>query len=177
MTDRPSESTPVVVRQCGHCGREERNPEAQRCTCGRWLPGNNAGRPFPAGHELRRVHGARSGRALAERTASALEELEAALDGGPGSEPRYARARQLAAAAIARVLLLEEWLDVVGVLDGKGRIRPAVKALEAAHGAAQRWLVELGMTPRAAAGLGVDLSRAKANLAAELAAERRKRDG
>src|SRR5205809_4308694 len=91
---------------CRGCGAEVPTDAGQCPSCRRFLPGNSA-----ALH-----HGARAGTQLAAATADALADVDEAIDGGPGSEPRFALARASAAHALARVRLLEEFFDERGLL-------------------------------------------------------------
>jgi hypothetical protein len=100
-------------------------------------------------------------------TSTALDEIEHTLGNGPGSEPRFAIARQSCARALARVRLLEAWLEDRGLLDSKGRPRPSTRLLADAHSALLLHLQALGMTPISAARLGLDLTR-QIDLATEL---------
>jgi hypothetical protein len=82
-------------------------------------------------------------------------------------------ARGSAARALARVRLLETFLEARGLLDAKGRPRPATKLLTEAHASLLRHLEALGLTPGSAAKLGVDLRKMQGlSLAAKVAAER-----
>src|SRR2546428_408995 len=101
MTD-PNESV-----RCGRCQTANASG-AQRCQqC----------HSFLAGSAIQLVHGARQGKALERTTTEALAAIEAVLVDQPGSEPRFGLARRAAARALARVELLTEHVDSVGVLD------------------------------------------------------------
>jgi len=148
---------------CRRCGADV-GPEHGQCpSCGLFLPGNT----------LAVAHGATHSAALVKATANAATEVDAAIGGGVGSEPRYALSRDSAAAALARVRLLEAFLDDRGLLDGKGHPRPATKLLTEARASLLRHLEALGLTPSSAAKLGVDLGKMQGlSLAAKVAAER-----
>jgi hypothetical protein len=149
---------------CPRCGHPNPAGTGQCESCRTFLPGNK----LSVG--VRRTHGATKGIALLEATDAAMEAIVEALGDGPGSEPRYAVARYSAARALARMRLLEDFLSLRGLLDSKGRPRPASKLLSEAHGALLKHLDALGLTPMAASRLGLDLTRAKAvDIRAELA--------
>ncbi len=171
----PPESSDPAPRTCARCGRSEPDLAVGQCpSCKGFLPGNQEGRTFEQGNDASLVHGAKAGADLVQATESALVEIEAAVGDGPGSEPRFALARASAARALARVRLLEEYLDRVGILDSKGRPRPSTKLLEQAHAGFLKHLEAFGMTPASAARLGLDLTRAKsASIAVQLADARR----
>lgn len=154
----------IVPRQsarCPSCGEPDPGPDQCR-RCRRFLPGNRLAATAPL------THGTRSPARLQAATDEAIGQIEVAIADGPGSERRYALARHSAAKALARLQLLEAFLDERGLLDAKGRPRPAAKLLNEAHGSFLRHLEALGLTPMSAAKLGVDLGRAR-NLAEALA--------
>lgn len=130
---------------------------------------------FGLGNTLAVRHGA-EGRALAARVPDCLARIEQALDGGPGAGDRFGPARHQAAAALARVELLQDYLGRCGWFDGRGRPRPATRQLLEASAGLLRWLDALGMTPASAGRLGVDLAKRQVlDLRAELAEGRRLR--
>ncbi|MEX2275243.1 MAG: hypothetical protein WEA10_06745 [Actinomycetota bacterium] len=156
-------AVPAPSVRCGKCQRPI-PVDVDRCPgCGVFTPGNRASL----------VHGAATSSDLAIETAKAVEELATALEGGPGLEARYVHARMSAARAIARSRLLAEYLERVGILDGRGRPRTShLKLLADTEAAVLRWLDALACTPSAAARLGVDVARTQ-TLAEQLARQRK----
>jgi hypothetical protein len=94
-----------------------------------------------------------------------VNELADALPwrGADGGVPMaFRRAVHLAAVALWRVQMCEAYLARVGDCDEDGELRPEVDRLAAAAEGAAKHLDRLGMTPAAAAKLGLDLSRGMA---------------
>lgn len=135
------------------------------------VPGQGA----DAAHRALTTHGAYSERLVADVSAEVREIMEALADAAPvraadGGLPSHdVVAVELAARQLRRLRAVETYLDLHGVLDEKGNVRPATDLGNQLAAGLLRMLADLGMTPASRAKLGVDLART-ADLAADLAA-------
>lgn len=149
-------------RRCGHVPPDE----ADRCPgCHSFLPGNRAAL----------IHGGRSDRLTPALIESARAEVEEILRDSPGSEPRFALAREQCAWTLARVRRMRSYLEGVDLFNAKGRMRGVIDRLDRAEVTLARLIDALGLSPAAAGKLGVNLGRAR-NLA-EALAEMESEDG
>jgi hypothetical protein len=126
-------------------------------------------RRFEEGNGAGLRHGAYSSRAIAP----VAEEIEAALAemvaGTPAAAPSFAAARGALALRLARLQKVREWIDAQhdgSPLDAAGDPLAAAKLETELLAGIEKSLDSLGLTPTAAAKLGVDLVRGEALVAA-----------
>ena len=119
--------------------------------------------PFPPGNVLSLKHGANSAR-VTDPLAADLAQSVAGVD-YLNAEPAFAAAVSAWARAEARVLVVSEYLDANGVLDAKGKPRPAADLLVKLERLASEARARLGLDPMSRARLGKDLSGAQVDLA------------
>lgn len=118
-------------------------------------------RTFEPGHTVSLKHGAWAERLIGPRAAELAPLVEQLVAGTPAEAPMF---------ALARVALARRWaiLERVGayvdaadsLIDEEGKPLPAVALEGKLLGGLARDLDALGLTPRSAAALGVDLTRA-----------------
>lgn len=119
--------------------------------------------PFEPGNMAHLKHGAWSPSLIEPRAA---ELVEAALAETPYlTEPRYTASVWAWARAEARILLLSDYLDRVGLLDDRGRPRGAVDTLLRCESLAAKARTVLGLDPLSRARLGRDVTAARVDMA------------
>lgn len=147
-----------------------RDPEARARQLANLKSGERSGNLIPgqgaeAGKAARTSHGAYSERLVADVNAEVRELLEALSDAAPvravdGGLPAHdVIAVERAARLLRRYRAVENYLDLHGLLDEKGNVRPAAELSDQLGASLDRVLAALGMTPAARAKLGVDLAR------------------
>lgn len=120
--------------------------------------------PFTPGNEAGLRHGGYSPRKVDELTRSIVESLAGVAD-YLEREPAFAASVWGWARAEARLQLVSEWLDENGLLDAKGRPRPAAALVVKLERQAQEARDRLGLSPLARARLGRDVAGARFDLA------------
>lgn len=117
--------------------------------------------PFEPGHTLTLQHGAYSPRLVGPLAAEIGEELEAIVAGTPAAAPMFLGARSALALKLARLRLVTRWLEDRGgmPIDGEGQPLSAARLEMELLASIEKSLNQLGLTPTAAARLGVDLAR------------------
>lgn len=119
--------------------------------------------PFQPGNQIGLRHGAFSPRRLEPLADELLERAigsESYL-----AEPDYRPALEAWARAEARCILVAEWLAENGILDGRGRPRPAADYAIRLERLASEHRARLGLDPLSRARLGRDVTSTKADLA------------
>lgn len=119
--------------------------------------------PAPLGNLRRLVHGAYSPRTVEPVAAAIAEQVLAAAP--YLRDPKYAGVVESYAATQARLRLLHRWLGDKGMVTRKGRPYAAAEYLLRMERLALEQARELGLTPRAAAALGRDLTGTEVDLA------------
>jgi hypothetical protein len=104
---------------------------------------------------------------------AAVDEMCADL---PAGQPGFAAQRAVLARKLARLKMVSEHLDEDGYFNKRGNARPSVKLELELLRSVEKSLESLGLTPAAAAKLGVDLTRSH-TLADELDTARQARLG
>jgi hypothetical protein len=92
----------------------------------------------------------------------ALEQVEMLCRATPSGDARFATARGVLARKLARLQLVSDYLDRVhggSPVSSKGQVIKAARLELDLMASVERSLAELGLTPMAAAKLGVDLAR------------------
>ena len=130
--------------------------------------------PPPEGNLRRKTHGAFSDRLVAEAATRTLPAVEEMCVGTPAAAPAFAANRRLLAHKLARLQMVADHLEADGYFNKRGNPRPSVKLELDLLASVERSLTTLGLTPQAAAKLGVDLGKAS-TLADELASAREAR--
>lgn len=151
--------------------RRDPDPRSGLDEQGRWRPAFESQRePFRPGDDPRRVphlrpghelsmrHGAYSERRVGEVKATILEQLNASA---PVYDPADDHARDLLAGNLARIRLVELYVEEHGLLDENGELRPVLRDLPRWQESATRQLRELGLTTLSRAELGLDIARAR----------------
>lgn len=115
-----------------------------------WVPAFPGQRPpFQPGHTLTLHHGAYSDRLLVPLADAILRQ---AVEDTPWlQESRYGPTVRAWARAEAQAALLTEYLEMEGLHDGDGRLRPAEQALHRAETRAANLRKDLGLTPLSSA--------------------------
>jgi hypothetical protein len=104
-------------------------------------------------------HGAFSERLVGPIASDMLEAVEEMCAGLPAEQPGFAAERAVLARKLARLKMVSEHLDVNGFFNQRGNARPSVKLELELLRSVEVTLAALGLTPSAAAKLGVDLAR------------------
>jgi hypothetical protein len=120
-------------------------------------------------------HGAHSVRMLAPVVEETLATVEELCAGTPAAGNAFAAAREALAVKAARLRMVTDWLAEHGWMDRRGSIRPATRLELQLVQSFEASLDALGLTPTAAAKLGVDLGRVE-TLADELEKAREARE-
>jgi hypothetical protein len=102
-------------------------------------------------------------------------EVETLVEGTPAAGPSFALARATLARRLAQAKLVARYLEQRGPLEDDGEVRAAAKYETELLASVDRALGELGLTPRSAAALGVDLIRGE-SLVDEMESARRIRE-
>ena len=110
---------------------------------------------------------------IALETLAAVDEMCA---GAPAEQPSFAAERAVLARKLARLKMVSEHLDSDGYFNKRGNARPSVKLELELLRSVEKSLEVLGLTPAAAAKLGVNLARSH-SLADELDTARQARRG
>ena len=131
----------------------------------RQLANRRNGPPAPRGNSRALHHGANASKANLVGIPEARQDLYDAIAASApvraqnGSLPAAdATLVELAATTLARYRQVNVWLDEHGLFDRKG-LRPVVMQLTKIESRLTALLIELGMTPKSRAALGVDLAR------------------
>ena len=119
-------------------------------------------------------HGAFSERLVGPIASDTLEVIEEMCAGLPAEQPSFAAERAVLARKLARLRMVSEHLDENGYFNKRGNARPSVKLELDLLRSVEKSLEVLGLTPAAAAKLGVNLARSH-SLADELEDARRAR--
>jgi hypothetical protein len=119
-------------------------------------------------------HGAFSERLVGEITHETLEMVAEMCAGLPAEQPGFAAERAVLARKLARLKMVSEHLDKDGYFNQRGNARPSVKLELDLLVSVEKSLDALGLTPAAAARLGVNLARSH-SLADELETARQAR--
>ncbi len=125
-----------------------------------------------AGNHLATTHGAYSPRLIGPIADAIAEELRLIVAGTPAEAPPFAAARSTLALRLARLRRVVSWIEAHhgGLpLDADGEVLPAARLEAELLAGVDKSLDALGLTPSAAARLGVDLLRGT-SLAAEVEA-------
>jgi hypothetical protein len=101
--------------------------------------------PFPVGNTAAETHGVYSDRRVAPVADRLAAELAASAPWT--SRPGYQAQVAAWARTEARVVLVSDWLDVVGDLDEYGKPRPATALLDRLEARAAKLRDQLGLTP------------------------------
>jgi hypothetical protein len=104
-------------------------------------------------------HGAFSERLVGPIAEEILEAVVELCAGLPAEQPGFAAARALLARKLARLSMVSQHLDSNGYMNQRGNPRPSVKLELELLRSVEVTLAALGLTPSAAAKLGVDLAR------------------
>ncbi len=125
-----------------------------------------------AGNHLATTHGAYSPRLIGPIADAIAEELAEIVAGTPAEAPSFAAARSTLALRLARLRRVVSWIEQHhgGLpLDADGEVLSAARLEAELLAGVDKSLDALGLTPSAAARLGVDLLRGS-SLAAEVGA-------
>jgi hypothetical protein len=112
-------------------------------------------------------HGAFSERLVGPIVQEMLEAVAEMCADLPAGQPGFAAQRALLCRKMARLRMVSEHLDENGYFNQRGNPRPSVKLELELLRSVEVTLAALGLTPAAAARLGVDLARSH-SLADEL---------
>jgi hypothetical protein len=104
-------------------------------------------------------HGAFSERLVGPIASDMLAAVDEMCAGLPAEQPGFAAARALLARKLARLSMVSQHLDANGYMNQRGNPRPSVKLELELLRSVEVTLAALGLTPSAAAKLGVDLAR------------------
>ena len=108
------------------------------------------------------THGAYSMQKVSPRVEEMLELVETVCVGTPAEDPRFAPIRSLLAHKLARLSLVADHLNERhggSPVGAKGQLIKAARLELDLLASVEKTLGELGLTPAAAAKLGVDLAR------------------
>lgn len=129
-----------------------------------------------SGNKLALKHGAYSPTAMAPRTEEILAELEA---GAPLQLPVDRLGLRMTAAAVARFLEMNEWLEGLdhrgkrrGAIDARGRPRGVMKIYYTAYREAHRGLAAHGATAMARAMVAPGMAAMRRNAESDAAQKR-----
>jgi hypothetical protein len=113
------------------------------------------------------THGAFSERLVGPIAEEILEAVDELCTGLPAAEPGFVAERAVLARKLARLSMVSRHLDSNGYMNQRGNPRPSVKLELELLRSVEKSLEVLGLTPAAAAKLGVNLVRSR-SLADEL---------
>ena len=122
------------------------------------------------------THGAWSEKLVGEVAADTLIAVDEMCSGLPAEQPGFAAERAVLARKLARLKMVSEHLDDDGYFNKRGNARPSVKLELELLRSVEASLAALGLTPAAAAKLGVNVARSH-SLADELETARQARVG
>ncbi len=122
------------------------------------------------------THGAFSECLIGPIAADTLVAVDEMCAGLPAEQPCFAAERAVLARKLARLKMVSEHLDEDGYFNKRGNARPSVKLELDLLRSVEVSLEALGLTPAAAAKLGVNLARSH-SLADELETARQARLG
>jgi hypothetical protein len=122
------------------------------------------------------THGAFCERLVGPIAGDVLDVVGEMCAGLPAEQPSFAAERAVLARKLARLKMVSGHLDGDGYFNKRGNPRPSVKLELELMRSVEMSLEALGLTPAAAAKLGVDLARSH-SLADELEAAREARRG
>lgn len=134
-------------------------------------------RPAGAGNLVALKHGGHSERFVGPLAEEVLDEVEELCSDTPAAASQFAAARAVLARKLARLRLVSEYIEHQhggSPLTLKGGILKSAVFEQTLLASVERSLADLGLTPTAAAKLGVDLVRGT-TLAEELASARQVR--
>lgn len=134
-------------------------------------------RPAGPGNSLALKHGGHSERLIGPLTAALLGEVEQLCAGTPASADQFSAARVVLARKLARLRMVAEYIERHhggSPLTHKGGVLKAAQFEQTLLASVEKSLADLGLTPTAAAKLGVDLVRGT-SIAEELASARQVR--
>lgn len=119
-------------------------------------PELNRGYPARPGNFRGLQHGTKSERLMAPRTVEIAEELSKLIPAGTAvDEP----AALLLAGMLARIEAANAFIERVGVVDTRHRVRPILKIVAGWEANAARLMDQLGLTPTSRAKLGTELAK------------------
>jgi hypothetical protein len=104
-------------------------------------------------------HGAFSERLVGPIARDMLEAVDEMCAGLPAEQPGFAAERAVLARKLARLSMISAHLDSNGYFNQRGNPRPSVTLELALLRSVEVTLAALGLTPAAAAKLGVNLAR------------------
>jgi len=107
------------------------------------------------------THGVHSPRVVAERAESIRTQLFELV---PVRTDADTPAITLLSNQLARISLVNDWLNEVGILDAKGEPRSVLGMLTRWENSAAKMCDQLGLTPTARVRLGLDLSRVEPSM-------------
>lgn len=119
--------------------------------------------PFVAGNFKAKKHGAHSDRIITPIAAALANQLMTDLP--YLQDPTYREALLDYARTVARVEVLEQWLDENGEVDAEGKVAPAATYLLRVRAHAAQMASRLGLDPLSRARLGKDTTAAKLDVA------------
>lgn len=129
-----------------------------------------------AGNTRAVSHGAFSDKLVGPVAEDTLMAVEQMCEGLPAEQPGFAAERAVLARKLARLKMVSTHLDTDGYFNARGNQRPSVKLELDLLLSVEVSLAALGLTPAAAARLGVNLARSS-TLADELETARQARLG
>lgn len=134
-----------------------------------WTPEFDGQRPpFQPGNQLAVTHGAFSAARTDPIARRYLDEIAGDPTLGYLDQPRFAAGLWLWASAMAKVELLQAWVDDQAIEDAADSDRGKTSALELLRkwmATAQTWAARLGLDPLSAARLGKDVASTRVDLA------------
>lgn len=107
-------------------------------------------------------HGAYSAHVVDPRASELLDVVDQVCSGTPAEDPRFAPARALLAHKMARLSLVSDYLNERhggSPVGAKGQLIKAARLELELMASVEKTLGELGLTPAAAAKLGVSIAR------------------
>ena len=122
-------------------------------------PAHGKREPFKPGNVVGQRHGANSPRLVGPLSDELRQDIAEMIQDTPAAAPQFAVAVGALATKLARLQLVSTWLSDNGPLDETGEPRPAVRFELELLASVEKSLDALGLTPTAAARLGVDLVR------------------